>query len=690
MSDADADPQRPTGTAWPPSLRQALSLPESAVCARKDEDDSATITTMSNTSSQSDTTFTTSQLRQYIHRCYAAISSLQRQLHRGEESYFEESYAHGNLFSGWDNIWIEAGVPAASSGENNSGSSAVADGHAVSVGAQKSAPSRKMPNDHRWFSSSCHIAPRGDAKVAAILARESLLEPPLSSGGGLNEMPPANVSQVSVKLDSSAVKRSVSTKSEPANKKVKLDGGVMFEPTSVAAFERPSYKQQNDQSKPSTSPAPLSSTNLELSGSIQSAESNSSINLTQEPTHIPMQEVMPSFTVSSSAFAADSQQTKVALSSSTEIDAGAEIKSTNQSTATPTGEVIDSTCDMEVDGIVDSSVTVVPSAEVSSTTKSAAPSLSPSTVIASSTSVQANASSDTINTAKREAPTHHLKSSDLETSPEKNTSSTYALKSMEAVQGPSAASSSEPSVKALHHETSIAATIPPTPSSQIVDEFKGGIFSPDNNSSLSEQQKLECTVSPAMGSKEEARLSDTAASVDLEENANSNPQVDESHNALSVEKSSQSCNLQQDPSQQSEAIESSALSDKPDVEDKNQSISSEQAEKSQSVAESPTSSETGGNEDNPCTNKKRKRPTSTSPFTPETTTEPKARKSDTKNAADSSADRDSDEDQTLSEIVQLKAKSPSKEAVSPAKDSTSEIKSHAGKRTSSRRRRSYH
>ncbi|KAL7488725.1 hypothetical protein ACHAW6_014345 [Cyclotella cf. meneghiniana] len=673
MSDADADPQRPTGTAWPPPLRQALSLPESAVCARKDEDDSATITTLSNTSSQSDTTFTTSQLRQYIHRCYATISSLQRQLHRGEESYFEESYAHGNLFSGWDNIWIEAGIPAASSGENNSGSSAAADGHAVSVGVQKSAPSRKMPNDHRWFSSSCHIAPRGDAKVAAILARESLSEPPLSSGGGLNEIPPANVSHVVVKLDSSAVKRSVSTKSEPANKKVKLDGGVMFEPTSVAAFEIPSYKQQNDQSKPSTSPAPLSSTNLELSGAIQSAESNSSLNLTQEPMHIPMQEVMPSFTVSSSAFAADSQQTKAALSSSTEIDSEAEIKSTNQSAATSTGEVINSTCDMEVDGIVNSSANVTPSGEVSSTTKSAAPTLSPSTVIASSTNVQANASSDTINTAKREAPTHNVKSSDLETSPEKNTSSTYALKSLEAVQEPSAASSSEPSVKALHHETSIASAIPPTPSS-----------------SLSEQQKLECTVSPAMGSKEEARLSDIAASVELEENANSNSQVDESHNALSVENSSQSCNLQQDPSQQSEAIESSALSDKPEVEDKNQAISREQSEKTQCVAESPTSSETGGNEDNPCTNKKRKRPTATSPFTPETTTEPKARKSDTKNAADSSADRDSDEDQTLSEIVQLKAKSPLKEAVLPAKDSTSEIKSHAGKRTSSRKRRSYH
>ncbi|KAL3781710.1 hypothetical protein HJC23_009928 [Cyclotella cryptica] len=687
MTDTDTDPHRPTGTAWPPALRHALGIPESAVSSPIDDDDNVLSSTVqTRMMSNADKCFTTCQLRQYIHRGYAALSSLQRQLHRGEESYFEESYAHGNLFSGWDNIWIEAGTPAATSGENNSGSSAAADGLTVSTGAQKSAPSRKMPNDHRWFSASCHVPPRGDAKVSVILARESLLEPPPPSGGVLNEVAPAKVSQVDVKLDSSEIKRGASTTSQPANKKVKLDG-IIVKPKSVTVDEVLSSKQQqNDQSEPSTFPTLLSSANLELSGAIEKAESTGSIIITQEPT----QEVIPSSAVSSS-FAVDaaaSQQTKDIVSSSSETNAREETQSTSQSTETVRGEAISSTCDMEVDGIANSSSNVIASGEVSSTTKSADHSLLPST---GSTNKQTNASSDAINNAKSEIQTNPLQHSCAETSPEKFKSST-----LQAAQEPSPALSNGPSITPPDHEASMPET-DPSPSSQISDGSKGDITSLDKNASLSEQESFKGNVLPAMGkeceisqSKEESRLPDSPACVDLEGKANSNRKVEVSHNALSAENSSPTSNLQQDPSRQAGEIEYGALSDTPDVEGKTQAISSEQPVTTQSAGASPTSSEKTGNEDNCDTNKNTKTRNTKSPLTPETTKKSKARTSDTKNSADSTADSDSDEDQTLSQIVQLKAKSISKEVPSPVKDSTSETKSPASKRTSSRKRRSLH
>ena len=187
------------GAAWSSALRHALQTDSSS----NDEE-------VREMTSNPSAAFTTSQLRQYIHHSYATLCSLQRQLYRGEESYFEESYAHGNLLSGWDNIWID-GNPAAS--DTNSGSSAGGDGV---VPAQKVAAMRKMPNDYRWFSDSCGVSAKGDARVASILGRESLLEPPPSS---------VSLAKVSSKVgDSSPTKRSVSIKATvPMNKKSKLE-----------------------------------------------------------------------------------------------------------------------------------------------------------------------------------------------------------------------------------------------------------------------------------------------------------------------------------------------------------------------------------------------------------------------------------------------------------------------------------
>jgi hypothetical protein len=82
--------------------------------------------------------FTAEELEERISRVKTAMEDIQKQLCRGEESYFEETNNHGNLYRGWD-AFIDA--------------KDVGSGTAVpqSLGTSN----RRMPADHRWFSSSC-------------------------------------------------------------------------------------------------------------------------------------------------------------------------------------------------------------------------------------------------------------------------------------------------------------------------------------------------------------------------------------------------------------------------------------------------------------------------------------------------------------------------------------------------------
>jgi len=172
--------------SWPPALRRRLGLPsitssksstESKSNSSNDDELSADINIQPTTTTQSSSTHTTSltshELRQYIHKTYSTLTSIQRQLHRGEESYFEQSYSHGNLLQGWDNIWIEqhhhnhnsnsytnnsgGGGMYLSMGEDSSSNNVSNNNHAhhMNHNNNKSIPIRKMPAEYRWFTSSC-------------------------------------------------------------------------------------------------------------------------------------------------------------------------------------------------------------------------------------------------------------------------------------------------------------------------------------------------------------------------------------------------------------------------------------------------------------------------------------------------------------------------------------------------------
>ena len=49
-------------------------------------------------------TFSAYELEERMYKTTAAIVNIQKQLHRGEEVYYEDTYNHGNVFRGWDGL----------------------------------------------------------------------------------------------------------------------------------------------------------------------------------------------------------------------------------------------------------------------------------------------------------------------------------------------------------------------------------------------------------------------------------------------------------------------------------------------------------------------------------------------------------------------------------------------------------
>ena len=166
------------GNSWSPALRRRLGLPSTTYSSESKEKSSndelsADVLPITTQSSSTTSTLSSHELRRYIHKTYSTLTSIQCQLHRGEESYFEQSYSHGNLLQGWDNIWIEqhhnhsnssytnssGGGMYSSSGIGEDGSSSNVSNnnyaHHNMNNHNKSIPIRKMPAEYRWFTSSC-------------------------------------------------------------------------------------------------------------------------------------------------------------------------------------------------------------------------------------------------------------------------------------------------------------------------------------------------------------------------------------------------------------------------------------------------------------------------------------------------------------------------------------------------------
>jgi hypothetical protein len=119
--------------------------------------------------------FTAQELGELTWKTRSAMADIQRQLLRGEESYHEETNAHGSLFRGWD-LFIDAkdpGAPAVSTASN-----------------------RRMPADNRWFSSSCTSAGRTPRPMPALNKNLLLKKAPVAARSASNTLPKAAVANV--------------------------------------------------------------------------------------------------------------------------------------------------------------------------------------------------------------------------------------------------------------------------------------------------------------------------------------------------------------------------------------------------------------------------------------------------------------------------------------------------------------
>jgi len=87
--------------------------------------------------------FTSGELEDLSLKITTAMIGIQKQIYRGEETYYEDTYAHGSLFRGWDAIVDAKDIVAA-------------------AGSSSAPPptTRRVPSDMRWFSGSCRSVAR--------------------------------------------------------------------------------------------------------------------------------------------------------------------------------------------------------------------------------------------------------------------------------------------------------------------------------------------------------------------------------------------------------------------------------------------------------------------------------------------------------------------------------------------------
>eukprot|EP00536_Pseudo-nitzschia_multiseries_P000933 jgi/Psemu1/282669/fgenesh1_pg.11_\ len=118
--------------------------------------------TRDETNELSNRVFTTAELEERIMKTTSAMFDIQRQLHRGEEIYYEDTYNHGSIYKGWDAFVDMKDIGTTSS---------------TGGGANQTSSNRRVPVDSRWFSTSCGSVSRTEPPASfppPLITQESL------------------------------------------------------------------------------------------------------------------------------------------------------------------------------------------------------------------------------------------------------------------------------------------------------------------------------------------------------------------------------------------------------------------------------------------------------------------------------------------------------------------------------------
>ena len=107
--------------------------------------------------------FTVTELEKKLSKANAMLLDIQKQLHRGEEVYFQDTDLHGNIYKGWE-AFIDAKPEHLGIQDVDTIPYVFDELSALSPSTISSAPSRKMHIDSRWFSSSSYSVENGSIR----------------------------------------------------------------------------------------------------------------------------------------------------------------------------------------------------------------------------------------------------------------------------------------------------------------------------------------------------------------------------------------------------------------------------------------------------------------------------------------------------------------------------------------------
>ena len=154
--------------------------------------------------------FTAKEIEERMQKISKLVQvDLQKQIQRGEETYYEETNGHGNLFRGWD-AFVDSRDSVGSAG----------------VSSMPQGGSRRIPADNRWFASSCNNVARPN-RAPSLNRPQSAGPPNVTSSTG----EPISVVTTTVPSASDALNMKVpepaTSQSAPHNSsdRMKADGG---------------------------------------------------------------------------------------------------------------------------------------------------------------------------------------------------------------------------------------------------------------------------------------------------------------------------------------------------------------------------------------------------------------------------------------------------------------------------------
>ena len=123
---------------------------------------------------QLESTFPSEELESRIWKATVAMVEVQKQIQRGEEAYYDETFNRGNIFKGWEGYLDARDV-----------------GNSDGVGG------RRVPADFRWFSNSCKSIPRNPRPSPLTISASQQQQQQNPAYMGTGSATPMSVSSVS-------------------------------------------------------------------------------------------------------------------------------------------------------------------------------------------------------------------------------------------------------------------------------------------------------------------------------------------------------------------------------------------------------------------------------------------------------------------------------------------------------------